>query len=79
VGRVQAVWLQEGRIVATAGGWGRADRKYLAMLESAAAGCQECGECESRCPYHLPLASMVRPTALRIAERVRAEIARQSD
>lgn len=52
-------------------GWHRADQKYLEMLERAAANCVECGECEARCPYDLPLTSMVRPTAQRLAARVR--------
>jgi len=53
-------------------GWHRADAAYLQMLDDAAANCIECGECESRCPYNLALASMVKPTATRLAAKIRA-------
>ncbi len=52
-------------------GWHRADAKYLKMLDDAVADCLECGECEARCPYNLPLASMVKTTAARIAAKIR--------
>ena len=28
------------------------------MMEKAA-GCIQCGECEARCPYHLPIMDMI--------------------
>jgi hypothetical protein len=57
-------------------GWHRADAKYLQMLDDAVANCIECGECESRCPYNLPLASLVKQTAARVAARARAQMER---
>jgi aryl-alcohol dehydrogenase-like predicted oxidoreductase len=56
-------------------GWSRADQRYLDMLDKAAQDCLECGICQARCPYELPLASMVRPTAERLARRVREVMA----
>lgn len=48
-----------------------ADR-FFAMMESIvtrAEGCADCGECESRCPYELPIRAMMRENAALYAER----------
>jgi uncharacterized protein len=59
-------------------GWQRADDRYLQMLQKAADDCQQCGECEARCPYNLPLTQLVRETALSMATRVREHMALRS-
>ncbi len=58
-------------------GWQRANEAYLKMLEHAIDNCQQCGECEARCPYYLPLSELVKATAVRVAEKVRARLGRQ--
>lgn len=57
-------------------GWQRANERYLQMLEHAASSCEQCGECEARCPYNLPLSELVKATGERMAARVRAHIGR---
>ena len=32
---------------------------WIAPGMARAADCSECGECETRCPYHLPIREMV--------------------
>jgi len=56
-------------------GWQRANERYLQMLEHAATHCEQCGECEARCPYNLPLTELVSATGRRMADRVRAHMA----
>ena len=46
-------------------GWAR-DR-YSSMAVKASA-CVECGECETRCPYHLPIREMMKKSAAQFGE-----------
>ncbi|MHB1125479.1 MAG: aldo/keto reductase [Bacillota bacterium] len=50
-------------------GWGRLADEHLKMFHDGLT-CSECGECETKCPYKLPLVKMVRPTAEKILEHV---------
>lgn len=47
------------------GNWAR-DR--YATLEVKASSCIECGECEERCPYHLPIRQMMKKAAEKFGE-----------
>ena len=46
-------------------GWARERYSTLAVKASA---CVECGECESRCPYHLPIREMMKRCAAEFGE-----------
>ena len=40
----------------------KTERFFSGMVSSAmekAANCTECGDCEERCPYHLPIREMI--------------------
>lgn len=39
-----------------------------ATLDTKAGACIECGECESRCPYHLPIREMLKAAAEKFGE-----------
>lgn len=54
-------------------GWPKPDSESAAGLRKALE-CEACGVCEARCPYELPLASLIKPTA----ERLLAEIERRA-
>lgn len=41
-------------------GWAR---ERYATLDTKASACVECGECETRCPYHLPIREMMKTAA----------------
>ena len=41
-------------------GWAR---ERYATLAHTASECIECGACETRCPYHLPIREMMKRTA----------------
>lgn len=47
------------------GGWAK-DR--YSTLKVKASACVECGECESRCPYHLPIREMMKRAAADFGE-----------
>lgn len=47
------------------GDWARS--RYGALNEKASA-CVECGECEARCPYHLPIREMLKKCAREFGE-----------
>lgn len=52
------------------GGWGRLTQKHIEQL-TAGLACEQCGDCEEKCPYHLPLTEMVKPTAERLLARIK--------
>lgn len=45
--------------------WARG--RYFAM-EKTAADCIGCGDCEGRCPYHLPIREMMRAAAIKFGQ-----------
>lgn len=45
--------------------WGKS--RY-ATLATKASACIECGECETRCPYHLPIRQMLKEAAVKFGE-----------
>ncbi|MHB1420146.1 MAG: aldo/keto reductase [Bacillota bacterium] len=50
-------------------GWNRLADEHMKSFRDGLE-CTECGECESKCPYNLPLVSMVRPTAEKLLEHI---------
>ena len=58
---ISSVFLFEGYLSR----YGLADwaRSRYASLEKKASDCVECGACESRCPYHLPIREMLKEAA----------------
>lgn len=43
-------------------------RDRYVTLEAKASSCIECGECEERCPYHLPIRQMIKKAAEKFGE-----------
>ena len=63
---ISSVFLFEGYLTR----YGLADwaRSRYATLTKKASDCIGCGACESRCPYHLPIRSMLKEAAERFGE-----------
>jgi predicted aldo/keto reductase-like oxidoreductase len=50
-------------------GWHKVNDQTIKMLR-AGLECEKCGICESRCPYHLPLTTLVSETAARLLSKI---------
>jgi len=63
---ISSVFLFEGYLSR----YGLADwaRSRYAALAKKASDCIGCGACESRCPYHLPIRSMLKEAAEKFGE-----------
>ncbi len=62
-------FIVSGELFFKRAGWHRADQAQVERIKKGLE-CVECGVCEARCPYLLPLSTMVRPMAERLLDKI---------
>jgi predicted aldo/keto reductase-like oxidoreductase len=56
-------------------GWRPGTEERFAEAIKKADSCIECGECETRCPYHLPIRQLLKERTASLANLLEARLA----